>query len=328
MNFSLDFPYAYEEPQCEALFRSKNEDFIVDEILNTEFTNEGEHLYLHVKKEGENTHWVAEKIAEFFKVKANDVGYAGKKDRNAITTQWFSVYLPGIKEVPDIKILAESIDANIEILRAAIHRQKLRLGTHQSNQFKITLRELSSVEGIADKLGNIKEGGVPNYFGEQRFGWGGNNLQLADEWFRGETQIKNRNKKGLVLSASRSYLFNIVLAKRLDDGNWNVPVEGEVLVDDVPSAPMWGRGRSSAQSVALEIEQEVLKDYAAWCDALEHKGLSQERRVIVTKPQNIQWNIEGNTLELVFGLPPGQFATSVLREITKLRQPEQDKNQA
>lgn len=319
MSFSLDFPYSIGKPTVTAEFRVNNSDFIVDEYLDVQFTGEGEHLYLRIKKEGDNTHWVSTELAKYFNVKPNDVGYAGKKDRNAITTQWFSIYLPGIRDIPDLSKLADEVEANIEILDAAIHRQKLRKGTHQSNRFGIRLRSLSSFEGLEHRLNRIRDEGVPNYFGEQRFGWDGNNLQLADEWFSGTTEIRNRNKKGLVLSAARSYLFNIVLAKRVEDKTWLELIEGEAEVDGFSSAPLWGRGRSTAQQKALEVENCILEPFSNWREALEHKGLSQERRLLTIRPAGLSWTLEANTLLLEFSLPPGQFATSVLRELCILK---------
>ncbi len=322
MQFSLDFPYAQGKPQITAFFRSENADFIVEEDLGIEFTHEGEHLYLKLKKEGENTHWVATELAKYFKVKDNDVGYAGKKDRNAITTQWFSVYLPGIRDIPNLDTICSALEGNIEIIDSAIHKQKLRKGRHKANLFKIRLRSLSSIDGLEERLQILKQKGAPNYFGEQRFGWGANNLQLADEWFSGKTPIKNRNKKGLVLSAARSYLFNIVLAKRVEAKTWLTHVDGESLIEGQGSAPLWGRGRSSATSDALDIENQVLESYSAWCDALEHKGLNQERRALSIQPMQVAWQLDEQDLRLEFALPPGQFATSVLRELFILSQPE------
>lgn len=317
-SFSLDFPYAYGKPVDTARFRSENEDFIVDEHLDVAFSQEGEHLYLQIKKNGENTHWVAEQLANYFKVKANDVGYSGKKDRHAVTSQWFSVYLPGIREIPSLTDIEAQVDAEVTLLDAAIHRQKLRLGTHQSNAFKICLRDIAYSDDVEERLRVVSEGGVPNYFGEQRFGRDMNNLQLAEEWFSGQTEVRNRNKRGMVLSASRSYLFNLVVARRVSLGSWNQLIDGDVAENGYPSSPMWGRGRSETSGAALQIEAEVLEPYAQWRDVLEHKGLKQERRSIVTMPEGLTWQFSDNNLMLEFSLPSGQFATSVLREIAIL----------
>ncbi len=323
-SLSLDFSYAYGAPQCSALFRQQNSDFIVDEQLGFEFSGEGEHLIFHIQKEGENTHWVAEKLANFFDVKTVDVGFCGKKDRHAITTQWFSVYLPKQTGLPDCTDLLADPDLNIVIKQVTRHHKKLRPGDHSANHFIIRLRVLTFDDAhqtqvdLESRLARIAEDGVPNYFGEQRFGRGGNNLVQAQTWVDTGKRIKNRNQRSMVLSAARSYLFNSILSTRVDAGNWTQGLEGDVLLQNKPSGPLWGRGRSATAAQAAEYEHRGIADLQSWCDHLEHVGLQQERRAFVLQPADFHYEFTGGDLILRFGLPPGQFATSILREICRL----------
>ncbi|GAA6166587.1 tRNA pseudouridine(13) synthase TruD [Sessilibacter corallicola] len=324
-SFPLNFSYVYGTPGCRGEFKSSPADFIVQENFDLEFSNSGEHVYLHIEKEGENTHWLQKKIAEFAGVKSSDVGVAGLKDRQAITRQWFSVYLP---KSPALNWGDFSCDS-WKVLGVKNHSKKLRRGDHTGNFFKITLRNLEFTTGNQDQLeavlNKIKAHGVPNYFGEQRFGREGSNLNLANDWFEHGKKIKNRNLKSMVLSAARSYVFNQVLSQRVTAANWNQLIDGDVTQDysdqnaaATPTGPLWGRGRNSASSQALIFEDSVKNELSLWCDALEHQGLSQERRNLVCLPQDFTWQFCDADLILEFNLRPGEYATSVLREISEL----------
>lgn len=313
--FPLNFAYAYGEPSCRAVFRSECEDFIVDEDLGYTPSGEGEHLFVHIKKRGENTNWVAEKLAKFFNVKNMDVGLCGMKDRHAVTSQWFSVYLPTFRESVNWLEFINQFELNIDVLSSDYHTQKLRRGGHQKNIFTIRLRELSDFDGLFPKLERIKLHGVPNYFGEQRFGREANNLTHASEWIESKQKIKSKNKRSIVMSAARSFLFNHSLSARVISGNWSTPLHGDVVVDDCPTGSLWGRGRCAASDLALEIESSALEPFLSWCEHLEHVGLNQERRILALKPIDLSWVQENNDLILNFGLLPGQYATSLLREI-------------
>lgn len=317
-DLSLETEYAYGKPTSTAKFRTELLDFIVVEQLGFELAGEGEHLYVEITKRGENTQWIADKLAKFFKVKNMDVGFCGMKDRHAQTTQWFSIYLPkGPKDI-DWDAFKELFELNIDVLQSTRHTQKLRRGSHQANLFKIRLQSLARNEKIDHRLFEISQHGVPNYFGEQRFGRGGNNLVMAQRWFEQGETIRQRNKRSMVMSAARSYLFNLVLSERVKQGCWFSSISGDIIDNDSPTGPLWGRGRNQSDDKALALEAQVLVVFARWCDQLEHVGLSQERRRLVLTPEAFDWQWQDSTLNLSFLLPPGEFATSVLREICLL----------
>ncbi len=312
--FDLDFPRSLERPTTAAGFRVQCRDFQVDERAGFEPSGEGEHLLLHVSKENENTRWLARLLAEHYGVEEGAVGYCGLKDRRALTRQWFSVHLPGQVDTDPIPA-----GPGFQVLAATRHGRKLRRGMHDGNDFIIRLRGLrGDSDDMERRLAVIRERGVPNYFGEQRFGIDGGNLaEVARIVARPRPRFKGR-RGGLYLSAARSWLFNLVLADRVRQGIWNSCLEGEAR----PEGPLWGRGRSPALAAVADYESDLLAPWRAWCHALEHSGLGQERRPLVLMPEELRWQWQGHDLELAFGLPPGTYATALLREVALLKAPE------
>lgn len=316
MSFNLDFAHAQGQPTQTATFRKLAEDFIVDEQLGFEFSGEGEHLYVQIKKTGENTQYVAKQLARYLGIKPVAVGFSGLKDRHAVTTQWFSVQLPGKNIDIDWADFIEKTQLNVEVLQQGRHSAKLRRGQHLCNDFVITLRDISQSDDLEARLQTVAANGAPNYFGEQRFGIDGGNLARAQAWFSGEDPIRNKNMQGIILSAARSYLFNLVLSERIKQDNWLAPMDGDPA--EVPTGPLWGRGRPKSTDALLELENEVLAHLDLWRDKLEHNGLSQERRDLVLKPRSFSWQWQDNALVLSLSLAPGLYATSLLRDVLLL----------
>lgn len=314
IEFSLDFPRAYGDLTASAIFRQQPEDFQVDEDLGFAPSGSGEHVYLHICKRGENTAWVAEKIAALANVNSNDVGYCGRKDRHAVTAQWFSVYLPKGAE-PEWATLNSD---TIQLLAVSRHQQKLRRGDHQQNHFVIRLRDVKteSRDILEKKINKVFSCGVPNYFGEQRFGRNGNNLQEAQAILVDGKRYRDKQKRGLMLSAARSYLFNQVLAARVIADNWSQCIDGDV--ESFSTGPLWGRGRPLVTGTLAGIEQQVLGSWSEWCNGLEHAGLVQERRALQLIPRNPTYQWQDQHLQIGFSLDAGEFATAVLHELAVL----------
>ena len=315
MSYVLDMPYAFGGPLRDATFRSQLADFVVVEHLGIQPEGEGEHHYLHLEKRGVNTDWVAQKIARLAGVKANDVGFCGLKDRHAVASQWFSVYLPK-GPPPDWSVLQ---DDAIRLIEVTAGKRKLRRGQHQSNRFIITLRDIekAACEELQQRLQVVGQG-VPNYFGEQRFGRDGGNLVSAARWLEQGAPLNKMRDKSMVMSAARSHVFNLVLAERVRRGNWREALSGDVETGSA-TGPLWGRGRNPVSAETLALEEQVLADHRQWLTGLEHCGLMQERRNLVLAPQNMRWNLDQANLMLEFALAPGEFATVVLREVFHLR---------
>lgn len=335
-----ELPRAWGEPACSARIRCVPADFQVDEVLGFEPAGAGGHMFLRVRKTGLNSQEVARRLARFAGVAVRDVGLSGLKDRDAVTTQWFSLPAPREGEPP-----WEALDEpGIEVLVATRHGRKLRRGVHRRNRFRLVLRELAGdASDLEARVTRVAAAGVPNYFGEQRFGRDGGNLEEARRLLAGEIRVRDRQRRGIYLSAARSLLFNRVLARRVAAGDWDRPLEGDVMnldgrhgmftvavVDETtrerarageihPTGPLWGRGGITAGGPAADHEAAALADLGWWCGALEALGLEMDRRAL-------RLNVEDLTLEggpedsrvLAFQLRSGAFATTVLRELVSV----------
>ena len=332
-----ELPRAHGAPVLAARIRSVPEDFFVEELPGFAPSGAGEHLLLTIEKRGMNTVAAARRIAQWAGVDESAIGYAGLKDRHAVTRQRFTVWIP--------KKLAPATDAlmsdDLRVLEHAWHSRKLPRGALAGNRFVLVLR---AVEGeraaIETRLQSIAAQGVPNYFGEQRFGRGGGNMQQAVAMFAGR-RVK-REERTMLLSAARSELFNRVLAARVDAGSWNAALDGEVWMldgsrsvfgpeaftdelrerlaafDIHPSGPLWGEGELRSSDAAREVETTAMQgDTAARLrNGLERAGLKQERRALRLRPAELGWRWhDDGALELRFALPPGCYATTVLREL-------------
>ncbi|HEY4582165.1 MAG TPA: tRNA pseudouridine(13) synthase TruD [Lysobacter sp.] len=333
---ALALPQALGPSVLSATLRTCPEDFIVEEIPGFEPSGAGEHLLLDIEKRGLNTAFAVRRIAEWAGVKEMAVGYAGLKDRHAVTRQRISVHLPG-REAPDVATLQ---DDSLRVLSATRHSRKLPRGALAGNRFVLTLREVAGDRAAIDaRLATIATRGVPNYFGEQRFGRAGDNVQQAIAMFAGRRV--RREERGLLLSAARSELFNRVLAERVRRDCWDAPLDGEVWMldgrrsvfgpepltgalrerlaafDIHPTGPLWGRGEPRTAGECRQLEDDVLgDDVRALRLGLEAAGLEQERRALRLRPAAFggQW-LEPDVLQLRFELPPGAYATTVLDAI-------------
>lgn len=325
---------------CSATIRQSPADFRVSEILPFAPEGTGGHYWLLIEKTDTNTDWLANALAGFAGVPQVAVGYAGLKDRHAITRQWFSVNLEG-HEVPDWSAFDCEQYRIIDVQR---HNKKLKRGVLQGNQFDITLRELSGdKDRWLEGLMRIKQQGIPNYFAEQRFGHQSANLFRADQWFKTGRAPSRRNQRSIILSAGRSWLFNLVLSERIKSGNWNQALPGDVMqlagsrsffhvaeVDETieqrlaqmdihPTGPLWGRGRVSNSALSQQLEQTTLLDWQTWQQALEKAGLSQERRALRVFPEQMDWQfVDNDSLKLSVQLPAGSYLTALLRELGQM----------
>lgn len=336
-----DWPRTFGAPHAVASLRASPEDFRVDEQLGFEPDGEGEHALLHIRKRNRNTVDVARLLARHAGVRERDVSFGGQKDRNAVTTQWFSVWLPG-RESPDWSPM-ESDD--IQVLVSSRHRRKLQRGTLQGNAFEIVLRDVQGdTKELEHRLHTIVQRGVPNYFGEQRFGRNGGNLAGATDMFNGR-RVKDRELRGMFLSAARSFLFNEVLAVRVQDGSWQHVLPGEAVVlagkhsfficdepdaeieqrcltgDIHPSGPLWGKGELPTRGEARALEEWAVAGQSVLSEGLVKADLRQERRALRLPVADLHWEwlAAEAALRLCFSLPSGAYATAVLRELVNAR---------
>jgi tRNA pseudouridine13 synthase len=315
------WPNAYPASGASATLKGLNEDFSVTELPLQRPCGEGEHLWLEIEKNGANTVFVAQRLAEAAGVKDVDVGYAGLKDRYAITRQWFSIHLPK-GETPDLTRLEHP---EFDVLSQSRHLKKLRPGELQGNRFRIVLREVRGErDAVEARLEAVASQGVPNYFGPQRFGHGGANVGQGRAMLAREIRVRDPKKKGLYLSAVRAFVFNEVLALRIRRGLWGETLPGDVMDEaGLPTGPLWGRGRVITTDRAQALENEVAERHAALCGGMEYAGLDQERRSLVARPADMSWDWpSADRLVLAFALPAGSYATSVLNEILRTEEPD------
>ena len=326
---------------CRATIRQQASDFQVEERLPFEPDGEGGHVFLNIEKTDINTDWLAQQLAKFAQVPAVDIGYAGLKDRHAVTRQWFSIKLEG-RDEPDWSLFESD---QIKILQRQRHNKKLKRGVLIGNQFHLVLTEIEGDTSVWQRnLEKIQQHGVPNYFAEQRFGHNMNNLYHVDKWFTGGRAPRKRNQRSLYISAARSWLFNLVLSERVAAHNWNQAISGDVmqlagtrasffvaeLVDKIlqerlashdvhPTGPLYGKGNTIAMTECLALEQEIASDWRDWLEGMEKVGLKQERRALRLIPAQFNWQfIDADKLELDFFLPAGSYATAVLRELAQI----------
>ena len=319
------WPHAYPPSGASATLKRRNADFMVTELPLQLPAGEGEHLWLDIEKTGANTAFVAQQLAAAAGVQDRDVGYAGLKDRYAITRQWFSIYLPNGKAAGETPDLTQLQHPEFKVLQQSRHVKKLRPGDLQGNRFRIVLRDLTGDrEAVQANLQAVASQGVPNYFGAQRFGHDGGNVAQGRAMLAREIRVRNPKMKGLYLSAVRSFVFNEVLAQRIQQGLWGQTLPGDVVdAAGRPTGPLWGRGRVATTDAAQALENSVAARHATLCDGMEHAGLDQERRALVASPADMAWDWpQADQLVLTFCLPAGTYATAVLNEILRTTEPD------
>jgi tRNA pseudouridine13 synthase len=330
-------PRAHGAALGTARLRSIPEDFFVDEILGFSPTGQGEHLFLRIRKRERTTEQVASFLARATGVSRGGVSYAGMKDKWAVTQQWFSVHLPGRA----VELPLGEFGPGIEILETARHDKKLRRGVLRGNRFRLRLREIGApAAAISARLFRIAQHGVPNYFGEQRFGRQGDNVEQARAMRAGRLRPRDRALRGILLSAARSHLFNQVLAERLRQGVWASAIDGDLLMLDGrnslfpvdvidatirrrihaqeihPSGPLSGRGGPQASADAAALEQRVLLAESELVEGLAAAGLEGARRALRLRVADLAWWFPApGELELSFALTSGAYATCVVREL-------------
>jgi len=325
----LKAPFAWGEPTVSGILRQQPQDFRVEELMDVEFSGSGEFDWVQIEKTQMTTPDAAEILQRFSGAK--DVSYSGMKDKHAITRQWFGLHMLGQPSAD----WSTFTHPQCRVLQSQRHQRKLRRGTHRYNNFDLLLRGVAR-ERIADRLIKVEADGVPNYFGEQRFG--GQNLAEARRWFAGGRR-PTRFKRGLLLSVARAQLFNAVLAERVQAGSWNTALDGELFMlgdgnslfttDDSAdihqrlasgaiqlSGPLAGRrGRRQTSAQVADIEQAVFDQEVALCKGLEKAGVDADRRALRVYPQHFEARDDEGGLRLRFSLPRGCFATALVREL-------------
>jgi tRNA pseudouridine13 synthase len=335
---SDELPYATaKSARTLGKIRCVPEDFVVDEVPAYPAAGHGGHLFVRFEKRGLTTREAVSLLASALGVNTRDVGVAGQKDKHAVTTQWAS-----FERVAPEAALALEIP-NVRVLAAIPHPHKLRTGHVRANRFVLVIREATDIGAACEVLAQLQRDGVPNYYGEQRFGIGERNVVRAFAMLRGESRgPRDRFERKMLMSALQSALFNQWLAERVVEQLYARPVLGDLLRkedtgglfinqdnDDAvrrmeawevsPTGPMFGASMRRPEGEADAREQAIfaksgLTDEMLAAHAKAGEGTRRAARVQLTNCE-VEQTEEG--LRLVFELPAGAYATTVLREVMK-----------
>ncbi len=368
------FSRVYPLLNLTATIKSVAEDFIVEENVSIEMSGEGEHCWIYLKKRHCNTDWIAERLAKYCGVKRMAVSYAGLKDRRAVTSQWFSIQLPGLP-TPDWDVfeasfsedasegmpedlpedMTDNVSKNnyqesVKILQCFRHNRKLQRGALNSNSFSIILRDLNDTseqafDRLVQRCQTIAEQGVPNYFGLQRFGRHYNNLDQAVKMFSNPRYKLAKSKRGMYLSAARSWMFNCILSARIEQNVWASRLAGDAFMLDGksacfkddrfkddgneqegikqrlahneihPTAVLWGEGDTMVDAAAVELESSIISQYPVYRDGLVAARVRAQRRSCRVVPRDVTFVRQKDDFMISFTLPSGCYATVVLDEI-------------
>ncbi|MBX5484638.1 MAG: tRNA pseudouridine(13) synthase TruD [Myxococcaceae bacterium] len=314
------------------------EDFEVEEIPAYAPSGEGAHLYLWIEKKGRDTQEVARALARTLGIGERDVGYAGQKDRQAVTRQYFSVPAQSEPRLPAFSL------PGVRVLSARRHGNKLKNGHLRGNRFRIRIRDPKRPEAAAPVLDRLSRVGVANFFGEQRFGRAEDNAELGRKLILGErlARAPNAYQRKLYLSAFQAQLFNRALAERVAQGTLGKALQGDVLrredsgglfvctdpaadqprVDGwevSPAGPMFGPKMVRAAGDVLRFEESLLAEAGVTLEDFRRGRGETEgaRRPYRIRLMDAQVKQEGTDLLLTFTLPKGSYATVVLAEVMK-----------
>ena len=325
-------------PGCGGLLKAAPEDFAVEEIPAYLPSGEGEHLFLWIEKVGRDTVEIARALAEGLGVSEREVGYAGLKDRQAVTRQFFSVPASAEGRAASLRL------DGARVLEARRHRNKLRTGHLRGNRFRVRIRDTGDAAAARRVLDRLELTGVPNYFGEQRFGREEDNADLGRRLLLGERlpRAPTAFQRKMYLSAFQSLLFNRALAARVTAGTLSRALDGDVLrkadtggvfvcedpsreqarVDAFevsPAGPLFGPKMPRAARAVAEAEQALLREAGVGFDDFRRGRGETEggRRAYRIRLHEVSVEEDGADLVVAFALPRGSYATVVLDEVMK-----------
>lgn len=316
------------------------EDFIVEEVPAYAPAGKGEHLYLWIEKRGVTTPEIEKRLSRALGIHSREVGYAGMKDKNAVTRQWFSALTKASGE-------GLELGPGVQVLEAHRHENKLRTGHLRGNRFIITLHGVENPSAAEAIRARLVSQGLANYFGSQRFGFGGRNLGQALAQFGGESESKKRGRAhhfDLKFHASvlQAELFNRYLTKRralpepllvgevvrLENSSRCFIVEDldaelpRLTSGDIhPTGPMLGPKMLAPRGRPLELEEEITEALLGPGETIRAAladNAPGTRRDLAAKLDTL--TIEASApdrLTLSFELPSGSYATQLIREFVR-----------
>lgn len=333
------------------------EDFVVEELPAYLPSGEGGHLFLWVEKRDVSAEYLTSQLSRTLGVSRDSIGMAGQKDRRAVTRQWVSV--PGTAESRLPALVDLAAQGLVRVLSSSRHRNKLRPGHLVGNRFEIRVRtdDPHAFEIASQIAESVRAQGVPNRYGDQRFGIGDETLQWGRDLLSGartSRDIDPRRRRWFLrfaLSAVQSELFNAVVQVRQERGLLHRVIEGDVLqviasggcfttedpaldqtrVDSrevIPTGPMFGVKMKSPLGEALHLEQSVLDSSGLQISHFQpfSQLMQGARRAVVVYPQNVEVLADPLGVRVAFSLPPGAYATTVLEEFLGPAEPTSEPN--
>lgn len=333
-------PFAVRDlPGAGGVIKAEPEHFQVEEILPYAPCGEGEHCYVTLRRKLWNTADVAAELGKCFGLKSVDVGWGGRKDKQAVTTQTFSLLIP-LSVAPE-EIRDRLAELPFEILAIQRHRNKIKTGHVAGNRFRILVTR-TVPEGLARALAiaaDLKQRGLPNFFGEQRFGIDMANLDRAMQMVARPRPVRGK-RDDLMVSALQSALFNIWLTRRMARGQAGEIIPGDVaqktdtgglfVVADMDDArdrftrgaitytgPIYGFKMKPAEAQAAIHEQEILQDFGLDSDTFKRLKAPGSRRAALLNLEDLTIEPDEAGLWFSFTLPPGAYATIVMREFMR-----------
>jgi tRNA pseudouridine13 synthase len=323
----------------DAEFRSSPEDFEVEEIPAYAPSGTGEHVFVLIEKRGLTTRDAVRALCESVGADPRAAGWAGLKDRHAVTRQWISI----AGTTPDAVKRAET--ESVRVLEAALHTHKLRTGHLRANRFRIRLRRfaVSRLDDLRSVLSDVETHGLPNYFGEQRFGREGDNAQLALRWVLGDAPApRDGFQRKLQMSALQSEIFNRCVAERVQTSTLGRVFAGDLMKKHDTGGLFVAAdvGDAQARADAWEISSTgpIFGARMRWPEGearireealLRHAGLTRDqlqkwkrvapgtRRLVRIPVRRVGLSVTENAVDLDFTLPAGSYATVLIREILK-----------
>jgi tRNA pseudouridine13 synthase len=326
-------------PGIAGTIKAAPEHFQVEEIMPYTACGEGEHVFVTLRRKEWNTADVAQALQKAFSLRTMDVGWGGRKDKAAVTTQTFSLHLPLSLRLETVRQTLDRLP--FEIIQIERHRNKIKTGHVAANRFKIVVSQpdrdaYTKAQAIARAL---KRCGIANYYGEQRFGWQMRNLDRAQQLIQ-KSRSRSGKRDRFMVSALQSALFNMWLKQRIEGGMFDKVIEGDVvrktdtggmfIVDDLADAahrfaarrivstgPVYGHKMMTAVGRAGELEDGIL--HSLELDRHLFKALKApgSRRPAQLWLEDLEISPVSEGLLFCFTLPSGAYATSVLREFLR-----------
>jgi tRNA pseudouridine13 synthase len=332
-------PYITAElPGIGGVIKASPEHFQVEELLPYAPCGEGEHVFVRLRRMGWNTADVGQALGRLFGIRGADIGWGGRKDKNAVTTQSFSLPLPLSQSIAEVA--SKLKDSPFDLLDVKRHRNKLKTGHVAANRFDIVLSQiephaLEAAMAIRDRL---RKTGVPNYYGTQRFGIELRNIDRAIAIFR-HNRARGKKERFMV-SALQSALYNLWLKERIERDEFSTLVMGDLVqktdtgglfvVEDLQEAaqrfaerkivytgPVFGYKMKQAGDKAGRYESHLLESLDLEAASFKLLRAAGTRRQAVLHMEDLAIERVADNLRFRFTLPSGAYATTVMREFTR-----------